>query len=145
MGSMTQTRILRNSLVLMLLSAVAGCSTAGGGDRHPSSQLRLVKLTPAESSILLTAAATGTIAPRGRCVYFVGARDQRTLALWPAYFELDTLRGAPVGVRNTLTGTRVAFGEPHTFGGGNMEALPGMVLEPVPAGCSGPAMMLYFD
>ncbi len=131
---------------LLLAAGLAGCSTfKGGGDWPPSSRLQLVTLKPEASAIWLTASATGTIEPLGECVYFVSASGRRTLALWPGSFELDRRAGVPVGVRSTASGKRVAFGQTHTFGGGNMAVSPGSVAAPVPAGCSGPAMMLYFE
>jgi len=145
MGPMTQTRTLRNSLVLMLLSAVAGCSTTGGGDRHPTPQLRAVTLTPEASTVWLTAASIGTIEPIGSCVYFVTGSGQRLLALWPDGFELERKDGVAVGVRYTRTGKGVAFGTTHTFGSGALSALPGSLADPLPADCSGPATMLWFD
>ncbi|WP_295516788.1 hypothetical protein [uncultured Stenotrophomonas sp.] len=133
-------------VALMLAAALAGCSSVkGGGERSPSSRLQLVTLKPEASAIWLTASATGTIKPVGECVYFVSASGSRTLALWPRSFELDRKAGVPVGVRSTTSGKRVAFGEAHTFGGGNMAVSPSSVAAPVPAGCSGPAMMLYFE
>lgn len=138
---------LRTGLVALLLAAaLAGCSTVkGSGYRSPSSRLQLVTLKPEASMVWLTASATGTIEPLGACVYFVSASGRRTLALWPGSFELDRRAGVPVGVRSTASGKRVAFGQTHTFGGGNMAVSPGSVAAPVPAGCSGPAMMLYFE
>jgi len=144
MGSTAQTRKLRNNLVLMLLSAVAGCSTAGGGDRHPSAQLRAVTLTPEASTVWLTAASIGTIEPIGSCVYFVTGSGQRRLALWPDGFALERRDGVAVGVRYTRSGKGVAFGATHTFGSGELSALSGILTDPLPADCNGPAMMLWF-
>lgn len=133
------------SHVLVLVAALAGCSTLGGGGRPSASPLQLVKLTPDASAVWLTASATGSIQPMGACVYFVPASGRRQLALWPAGFELEWQAGVPIGVRSNRSGNRVGFGETHTFGGGAMAVSPGNVAEPVPETCSGPAMMLYFE
>ncbi|AWH25453.1 hypothetical protein [Stenotrophomonas sp. YAU14D1_LEIMI4_1] len=132
---------MARTAVLLLAVAAAGCSTFA---RPPSPNLRLVTLVPAETRVLLTAAASGTIEPIGECVYFVSASGHRSLALWPDYFELARQGGVPIGVRSTSSNTVVAFGQTHTFGGGELSPMPQMLTRPLPAGCRGPAMMLYF-
>lgn len=136
--------VIGRHLLLAGLFAVAGCSTLPGG-QTPSATLRVVHLTPAASTIWLTAAAFGTLQPVGECVYLVTASGEPRLALWPDTFVLDRVDGRAVGVRNTLSGTRLAFGQPARFGGGNMQASPAALTEPLPASCTGPAMMLYFE